>query len=117
MNKYLAAVIAAGFASTTALAGDDPDFATLDANGDGQLAQDEVSAHTKIAADFDTWDENGDGLIDETEYEAGSAADVEAVSDESMDPMWEDASDEGAVDDNADESAAEDDNLGDGVDE
>ena len=45
-----------------------PDFSTMDANGDGYLAKDEIRG--PLQRDFDKVDTNGDGLISKEELES-----------------------------------------------
>ena len=52
-------------AQAFAAGGERPDFATLDANGDGYITADEISANKN--ARFSDADANGDGLLDRDE--------------------------------------------------
>ena len=63
------AMAATAVTSVSALArGQGPDFATLDADGNGELTREELQA--RGAARFEEADANGDGLLSQTELEA-----------------------------------------------
>ena len=73
------AALAAMLASMTAFAqGADPaaaggqggDFATLDANGDGSVSQDEAKADATLSSKFAELDTNKDGKISSSEYKS-----------------------------------------------
>jgi Ca2+-binding EF-hand superfamily protein len=68
MWKHLP-VIAALLFSTGALA-QEADFATLDANGDGAISQDEALADPVVAENFGAADANQDGVLSEEEFQA-----------------------------------------------
>lgn len=51
--------------------GDKPDFATLDADGNGQVSRSEAAAHSKLASKFDKLDANKDGALSSAELESG----------------------------------------------
>ena len=75
MSTFIKSILVAGlsaFAITAALAQSAPDFATADADGDGQLTLEEVKAAlpdveeaTIVAADADS-----DGALSQEEYAA-----------------------------------------------
>jgi hypothetical protein len=69
------AALAAMLASMSAFAQQDPtaaggggDFATLDANGDGSVSQDEAKADATLSAKFAELDTNKDGKLSSSEY-------------------------------------------------
>lgn len=77
-KAFIALVLAGGLSCTavSALAqgprGPMPSFSELDANGDGELTQDEMTAHR--TAQFNELDSNGDGVLSTDELEARIAA-------------------------------------------
>lgn len=77
MNALIkTAALAALLASMSAFAQQDPaaaggqggDFATLDANGDGSVSQDEAKADATLSSKFAELDTNQDGKISSSEY-------------------------------------------------
>ena len=68
------AALAAMMASMSAFAQQDPaaagggDFATLDANGDGSVSQDEAKADATLSSKFAELDTNKDGKLSSSEY-------------------------------------------------
>jgi hypothetical protein len=70
------AALAAMLASMSAFAQQDPaaaaagggDFATLDANGDGSVSQDEAKADATLSSKFAELDTNKDGKLSSSEY-------------------------------------------------
>ncbi len=74
-TKFLMVVVMAGSTMVAGAAqaqarGDRPDFATLDANGDGTVTQQELVAHRE--ARFAESDTNGDGALSIEELTAAS---------------------------------------------
>ena len=51
-----------------AAAGQGGDFATLDANGDGSVSQDEAKADATLSSKFAELDTNKDGKLSSSEY-------------------------------------------------
>lgn len=80
MKTLASTLLALGLCSSAAFAAEEIDFATLDANGDGMLGQQEVANDTRVSANFDTWDSNGDGFLDEAEVNANAGTQTEAIS-------------------------------------
>lgn len=75
MAAVLTGLVATAGAASADERGARPDFATLDANGDGQLTQDELQA--QAASRFAAADTNGDGALSAEEMAA--AADARAA--------------------------------------
>jgi len=71
MKKYLFTLLAFGFSGFALGQGSLPAFEEVDANGDGQISQEEAAAVE--ALDFATADANQDGAIDQEEYAAAQS--------------------------------------------
>lgn len=69
MKKSLISLLVLGFAGS-AVAQGLPAFEEVDANGDGQISEEEAAAVEGL--DFASADANQDGAIDRAEYEAAS---------------------------------------------
>ena len=70
MHAKIEIVVAALLVPMAALAGEAPDFKTLDRNKDGYLSRDEVKAGIpEVLAVFDRVDSNRDGKLNPAEYE------------------------------------------------
>ncbi len=54
----------AAFAAGSGKAG----METLDANGDGQISQEEAQAHPELAKQFDSLDQDGSGSLERAEF-------------------------------------------------
>lgn len=72
-----------------------PTWASLDADGDGQLSRTEAADHAPLAAAFDRADTDADGQISATEYQAFltpepvTEADVKTLDDLEPEPEEE----------------------------
>jgi len=98
-------LIGLGFAGATfaapggkpGMAQEAPDFATIDANGDGSITPDELRAmETSRFAEMDT---NGDGSLDKDELLAAMTAEASERAGKMLDRMiaWNDADGDGAL--------------------